>query len=165
MATTTTREQERWDRIVSDPRLSELPYKIETNAQGQLILSPHTNHHSKVQRALQKLLDRHAPEGEVYPEFAVATPQGVKSPDVVWTSHDRDGKMEEKGDPTTLAPEICIEVLSESNTVDEMEEKRALYREVGTQEVWIVETNGRIRFFGEEEMDRSEFAPEMATRV
>lgn len=165
MATTTTREQERWDAIVSDPRLSELPYKVETNAQGQLILSPHTNHHSKIQRALQKLLDRHAPEGEVYPEFAVATRHGVKSPDVVWTSPGRDEKMEERGDPTTLAPEICIEVLSESNTVDEMEEKRVLYREAGAQEVWIVETNGRIRFFGEEEMDRSQLAPEVGTRV
>jgi len=25
--------------------------------------------------------------------------------------------------------------------------------------VWVVETNGRIRFYGEEEMDASEVAP------
>lgn len=96
MSTTTTREQERWNEIVSDPLLSELPYKVETNAQGQIILSSHTNRHSKAQRSLQKLLDRHAPTGEVYPEFVIATAQGVKSPDVVWGSPKREREMEEK---------------------------------------------------------------------
>jgi Uma2 family endonuclease len=165
MPTTTTREQKRWNEIVSDPLLSELPYKVETNAQGQIILSPHTNRHSKAQRSLQKLLDRHAPTGEVYPEFAIATSQGVKSPDVVWVSPKREREMEETGDPSTLAPEICIEVLSESNTIDEMEEKRALYRDVGAQEVWLVEQDGRIRFFGEEEMEKSTLVPDSPDQV
>lgn len=165
MPTTTTREQERWTEIVRDPLLRELPYKVETNAQGQIILSPHKNWHSKVQRALQKLLDRYAPEGEVYPEFAIATPQGVKSPDVVWTSSEREQEMEKTGDPSTLAPEICIEVLSESNTVEEMEDKRALYRKTGAEEVWLVEDSGRIRFFADEEMEQSEIAPNVPSRL
>lgn len=156
MPTTTTREQERWGEIVSNPLLSDLPYKVETNAQGQIILSPHTNAHSKTQRALQKLLDRHAPDGEVYPEFAIATPQGVKSPDVVWASPDREREMAKTGDPTTLAPEICIEVLSGSNTVDSMQEKRAIYREAGADEVWIVEQDGCIRVYRDDEIDGSE---------
>lgn len=165
MPTTTTREQERWDEIVSDPLLRELPYKVETNAKGQIILSPHKNRHSKVQRALQKLLDHHAPEGEVFPGFALATPQGVKSPDVIWASPAREQEMEETGDPSTLAPEICIEVLGESNTVEEMEEKRGLYREIGAEEVWVVEQDGRIRFFADEELDRSAIAPDHPDQV
>jgi hypothetical protein len=47
MPTTVTRAQERWKEIVSDPVLSDLPHKTETNAQGQILLSPtvpsHTN--------------------------------------------------------------------------------------------------------------------------
>lgn len=158
MPTTTTREQQRWSEIVSDPLLSELPYKIETNAQGQIILSPHKNVHSMAQRALQKLLDRHAPEGEVYPEFAIATPHGVKSPDLVWASPERKEEMTETGDPSTRAPEICIEVLSESNTLEAMEQKGAIYREAGAEEVWLVEQSGRIRFYRDGEVDQSEIA-------
>ncbi len=165
MPTTTTREQERWDEIVNDPLLRDLPYKIETNAKGQIILSPHKNRHSKVQRALQKLLDRHAPEGEVFPEFALATSQGVKSPDVIWASPAREREMEETGDPSTLAPEICVEVLSESSTVEEMVDKRALYREAGAEEVWIVEQDGRIRFFADAELEQSDIAPDVPDQV
>ncbi len=165
MPTTVTREQERWTEIVNDPLLRDLPYKVETNARGQIVLSPHKNRHSKIQRALQQLLDRYAPAGEVFPEFAVATPQGVKVPDVIWTSPTREQEMNETGDPSTMAPEICIEVLSESNTVEEMREKRALYRDLGAEEVWLVESDGRIRFFREEEIERSQIAPDAPKRV
>lgn len=161
--TTTTRareHQEQWQEIVSDPLLSELPYKVETNSRGQIVLSPQKNRHSLLQDAVQNLLRRHAPEGPTPPEFAIATPEGVKVPDVAWTSPDRQREMEKTGDPTTLAPEICVEVLSESNTEEEIREKRELYREAGAEEVWIVSEDGEVRFFGEEKMERSEIAPE-----
>jgi Uma2 family endonuclease len=73
--------------------------------------------------------------------------------------------MEATGDPTTLAPEICIEVLSESNTAEEMDEKRTLYREAGAQEIWLVELDGRIRFFGDDEQEQSQLAPDMPNRL
>lgn len=165
MSTTTTREQERWKEIVSDPLLRELPCKVETNAQGQLILSPHKAHHSEIQEEVQDLLRHYAPKGRQPPEYPIATYEGVKQADVVWVSRNRLREMKKTGDPPTLAPEICIGILSESNTVEEMKEKRALYREVGAEEVWIVETNGRIRFFGEEELDQSQIAPECPDRV
>jgi Uma2 family endonuclease len=165
MPTTVTREQGRWKDIVNDPLLSDLPYKVETNAQGQIILSPHENRHSFLQKAVQDLLDEHVEGGVAPPEFAIATPKGVKTPDVVWTSFERRKEMEATGDPTTLAPEICVEVLSASNTVDEMEEKRRLYRAAGADEIWIVERDGRIRFFSDEELAQSEIAPSFPTHV
>jgi Uma2 family endonuclease len=165
MPTTTTQAQERWQEIVADPVLRDLPYRVETNARGQLILSPHSNRHSRLQKAMLKLLDRHAPDGESFPEYAIATPQGVKVPDVVWMSLEREERMRQTGDPSTLAPEICVEVLSASNTVDELAEKRALYREIGAEEVWLVEPDGHIRFFGASEIDRSEIASECPTRL
>jgi len=165
MPTTVTRAQERWKDIVSDPALSDLPYKIETNAQGQIILSPHENRHSFLQKALQDLLDEHLEGGVAPPEFAIATSEGVKTPDVVWTSLERRANMEATGDPTTLAPEICIEVLSASNTVDEMKGKRRLYREAGADEVWIVEQDGRVRFFKDEEVEQSTIAPSFPCQV
>jgi Uma2 family endonuclease len=73
--------------------------------------------------------------------------------------------MQDTGDPSTLAPEICVEVLNGSNTVDEMTETRVLYREAGAEEVWLVEHDGRIRFFGEQEIRQSAIALECPARV
>jgi Uma2 family endonuclease len=165
MQTTRTRHQERWAEIVADPALRDLPYKVETNARGQIILSPHSNRHSELQEDVQTLLRLHAPDGRQPVEYALATPEGVKSPDVVWMSPDRRERMRATGDPSTLAPEICVEVLSPSNTEDEMEAKRRLYRDLGAEEVWIVDADGRIRFFAEEEMESSELAPECPKEV
>jgi len=165
MPTTTAKEQDRWTEIAADPGLQDLPYTVETNARGQLILSPHANRHSRLQKALLNLLDCHAPDGESFPKYALATSQGIKVADVVWRSPDRAAAMHDTGDPSALAPEICVEVLSESNTVEEMGEKHVLYRETGAEEVWIVEHDGRIRFFRVEEIKKSEIARECPLRV
>jgi Uma2 family endonuclease len=165
MPTTTTQAQARWQEIAADPALRDLPYTVETNARGQLILSPHSNRHSRLQKAMLKLLDRHAPDGESFPEYAIATPQGVKVPDVVWMSPEREERMRQTGDPSTLAPEICVEILSASNTVEEMDGKRTLYRGAGAEEVWMVEHDGRIRFFRASEIGCSEIASECPTRL
>jgi Uma2 family endonuclease len=150
---------------VRDPSLRDLPYKVETNSRGQVVLSPQKNRHSVLQKAVQDLLDEHAPEGMSPPELAIATPQGVKVPDVAWMSQKRWKQMQETGDPSTLAPEICVEVMSESNTWEEMEEKRALYVAAGAEEVWVVSEEGTLRFFDEEERERSQIAPNCPTHL
>jgi len=165
METTATRHQKRWDEIVRDPALRDLPYKVETNERGQIILSPHQNRHSKQQKAVLDLLDELLAEGETYPEYALATSHGVKAPDVVWMSPEREEAMDATGDPSTLAPEICVEILSASNTEAEMAEKRRIYREAGAEEVWLVSEDGDIRFFADDELDRSRLAPEVPPRV
>jgi len=168
MSSVTTRaeeHQDRWSEIVADPTLDGLPYKVETNAQGQIILSPHKNRHSDLQSALFQLLQQHAPEGHISVEYALATPEGVKAPDVVWMSRERREKMRATGDPSTLAPEVCVEVMSASNTDEEMQKKRAHYRAIGAEEIWVVSEDGAIRFYAEEEIDRSAIAPGCPNRV
>jgi Uma2 family endonuclease len=73
--------------------------------------------------------------------------------------------MMNTGDPSTLAPEICVEVLSEGNTDAEMQEKRKLYREAGAGEVWLVAEDGSVRFFADERLDRSTIAPAFPERL
>ncbi len=160
MPMTTTKEQEQWAEIVNNPLLRNLPYKVETNARGQILLSPHKAHHARQQKALITHLDDCRPDGEAFPEYPIATAKGVKQADVIWASRDRLQEMQETGDPPTLAPEICVEVLSDSNTVDELDEKRALYREAGAEEVWVVEQDGQIRFFADEERSQSAILPD-----
>ena len=63
---------------------------------------------------------------------------------MVWMSAGYFRELEAK-EPLVLerAPEICVEVLSPSNSKPEMEEKRALYFEAGAQEVWICGLDGK----------------------
>lgn len=158
-ATRAKKHQARWKEIVQDPSLRDLPYKVETNSRGQIVLSPHTTYHARQQKAVQKKLDQLLPGGEAFSEWPVATSGGTKQADVIWTSDGRLREMDETGDPPTLAPEICVEIMSESNDWEEMREKRELYREAGAEEVWVVGEEGAVRFFTDEEVDTSEIAP------
>jgi hypothetical protein len=71
----------------------------------------------------------------------------VKLVDVGWMSRERYEPMREFK-VFEKAPEICVEVLSPSNTRAEMEEKRDLYFEIGCLEFWTVGATGKVRFFG-----------------
>jgi len=164
MATTDT---SMWQRVLRDPQLRELPYKIETNEHGQLVMSPHTPFHSRHQSRLLRLLDEHVTRGgEATIEFAVETPKGVKVPDVVWLSDERWAQIPEDAEASPVMPELCVEVRSEGNTDAEMREKRQLYLEEGAQEVWVCDADGRLRFFDAEgERDRSVLAPDCPPMV
>ena len=161
----TEKHQERWRKIVRDPAFKDLPYKVETNQRGQIVLSPHQFSHSQVQRAVQKKLDAVLSGGEVFPECPITTEKGVRQADVTWASGNRVQEMEEAGDPPTIAPEICIEVMSGSNDWDEMEEKRRLYREKEAVEVWVVTEDGEVHFFGDKELKKSQVAPNFPSQL
>jgi Uma2 family endonuclease len=159
------KHQTRWQELCRDPSLNDLPYKTETNRRGQLILTPVSVSRSTRMSEVMRALDGCLSEGESYPSFAIATPRGTKVPDVVWASGGRLADMKETGDPTTLAPEICIEVMSEFSDWEEMREKRRLYLEAGAEEVWVVDGEGEVRFFGEEEMEASGLAEDFPNQL
>lgn len=167
MPATTTKNKstlgaEAWSKAMRD--LPDLPYKVETNARGQLILSPPKPEHSIPQSRIDRLLFQHL--GDVTGvEFAVYTSDGIKVPDVVWISAERRSQIPEGAEASPAMPELCVEVLSDSNTEEEMVEKRRLYFEAGAEEVWIVsresdEKESRVCFFGPEgEIEQSKLAP------
>jgi Uma2 family endonuclease len=166
MPTTTTREQqERWHEIVNDPLLNDLPYKVKTNARGQILLSPHTLQHADAQGRLLDLLRTHTDEGRGFPKFPVCTEAGIKQIDVAWTDSDRISRIRDSGDPPTVAPNICIEVMSDANDWEEMHEKRALYREAGAEEVWIVDRDEQIHVFRDDEREHSDLVHEFPSSL
>jgi Uma2 family endonuclease len=71
-------------------------------------------------------------DGEAFPECAVETADGTEVPDVVWAS---EARLREYFDATSWhkASEICVEVLSQANTQEEMEFKRRLYFKRGAR--------------------------------
>jgi len=150
----------RWTEVLQDQSLEDLPFKIETDRQGHVIMSPASADHSEYQSTVMLLLDPMKPNGKVYCECPIATPEGVKVPDVAWISAARRA-LRKPGQPTFLvAPEVCIEVLSRSNSVSEIVDKRNLYFQQGAEEVWTCDLNGKIMFFtADGEIERSRLFP------
>jgi Uma2 family endonuclease len=74
-------------------------------------------------------------------------------------------KITETGDPPTRAPDVCIEVMSESNDWNETHDKRRLYLEAGAEEVWIVTEENKVRFFAGEEMEESSVVEEFPSEL
>lgn len=145
---------ERWSVLCADPFYASLDHRIETDAHGNVIMSPPPAFdHSRRQGEVMKLLMEHAPSsGEALPESPVSTSGGVKAIDVIWISKERLNRAI-TGDVLTIAPEICIEVLSPSNSRSEIDEKRRLYFESGADEVWICGLDSRMRFFAAADPD------------
>ena len=167
MSSRATASESAWARVLRDPQLRDLPYKVETNALGQIVLSPHTPYHSLLQSEIYDALNTHVEHpGRPTTEFAVATDDGVKVPDVVWLSRDRFRQVPPDADASPVMPEICVEVLSESNTEVGIAEKRRLYLRDGAQEVWTCDDEGTITFYdGEGQRPVSGIAPSFPSSV
>jgi Uma2 family endonuclease len=134
-----------WDQICADRSLADLPYKIETNRYGQIVMSPAKHWHSRRRSDIHGRLSHLVKSGQLLVEAAVETMEGVKVADVAWGS-EAFSKAHENDETLTSAPELCVEVLSASNSRDEMGEKLTLYFAHGAAEVWLCDDRGRITF-------------------
>ncbi|MFW5444400.1 MAG: Uma2 family endonuclease [Methylococcaceae bacterium] len=125
-----------WSEVIDNPLLRNLPFKIELNKFGKLLMSPASNDHGRIQSRLAAMLLNKLPRGEVITECSIQTSDGVKVADVAWLS---DVFVSKFGfvTPYPKAPEICIEIVSPSNSKTEIQEKVELYLAKGAQEVWI----------------------------
>ncbi len=128
----------RWAELLADRELARFEGRIETDRHGQIIMSlPPAPSHGSFQSEIAYLLRTYMPSGRTLTECPISTADGVKAADVAWASPD-----------LPRAPEICVEVISLSNTEAEMREKMALYFDAGAREVWFCSTSGAMRFFG-----------------
>ena len=116
-----------WQEVLNHLSLQNLPWKIYS------------------------YLEKYGVEGELYLECSIETRKGVKVADVAWGSRSF---FEKYGDitPLKLAPEICIEVCSPSNSDTEMTDKIDLYLAKGAKEVWIVDEFGNLKIYTHEGM-------------
>ncbi len=135
-----------WQEVCADPTLRDLPYKIELNEWGNIVMSPASSRHGLLQGLIQDALRTLARGGVVFPECPIQTAKGIRVPDVVWAS---DGFLAQfaKASPFPKAPELCIEVMSPANSSREMDEKRELYFARGAQEVWLCNEQGALTFY------------------
>jgi Uma2 family endonuclease len=144
-----TREElaERYRALCDDPLYADVPGKFELSVWGRVLMSPPpSNYHGALQGRLAKKLAELG--GQIFVEASVVTKAGVFAADVAWASADFMDRHKFET-PFTSAPEICIEVVSPSNSVKELKEKRVAYLAAGAREVWIVYPQSkRCEFYG-----------------
>lgn len=127
---------QRYGDLCNDPLFANVPGKVEIDRWGRLLMSPPPRpYHGRVQVRLSDKLAKLGGERTV--EAAIATPLGLFVADLAWSGKKSPPGSE--GDPALMhAPELCIEVVSPSNSRKEMNEKVAAYLAAGAEEVWIV---------------------------
>ncbi len=129
------------------PYVEDDPNRYELNEFGEWIVTPRATHgHQQVAgeiviQLVHQLGPRAAPEPSVY------TDRGIRVPDVAWMPAAR--WLEAKGqDPLPFVPDVCVEVVSPSNTRREILMKVEAYLRGGAREAIVVGLNGEVEFFG-----------------
>ncbi len=135
-----------WEEACANRHLRNLPFKIELNEYGQVVMSPVKVYHSIFQGEIEHLLRTLLPHGRTFPECAIATPAGTKVADAAWVSPERFQIIREENE-CSIAPEICVEVISSSNSKREIREKMALYFSRGALECWTCDEHGKMTFY------------------
>ena len=126
-------------------------------------MSPTFNYHGWYQARLSVLFAQLAPSGQPFVELAVLTDSGLFEVDVAWTREFRKVRKQKYASP---APEICVEVESESNTPQEFNRKMDALFSAGCSEVWIVRKEGQIEFYSKGcVVDRSLLLPAFPANI
>lgn len=155
----------RWQEVCDNPHLKNLPYKIELNEYGKILMSPQKVYHSAFQGRLSYLLQSLLGAGETLSECAIATSKGTKVADVAWISNERFEKVKNESE-CSIAPEICVEIISASNSKKEMEEKKALYLQQGAEEFWLCDEEGNMDFYNKlGQIEKSALVPDFPKQV
>ncbi|HEY0791590.1 MAG TPA: Uma2 family endonuclease [Chthoniobacterales bacterium] len=140
-----------WEQLVNDSALAETIEKVETDREGNLVVSPPPRKpHPRRANRIAKLLDRLLPTGFWQVDDTVSTPEGVKVPDVAWYGQERAAASDADQDEilSTVAPDVCVEVLSPSNSARDLHRKMEAYFAVGVREVWVCKRQGKMSFYG-----------------
>lgn len=163
----TTFNLRRWAEVVADPEMARIQGRVETDRHGRIIMSPppapkHGNLQSEIGHLLRSLL----PQGRTITECPISTADGVKAADVAWASEECWREMGNRA-CFVRSPEICVEVLSPSNTEEEINEKTLLFFDAGAQEVWVCGSFGAMSFFrpGPSSMAGSGLCPTFPARI
>ena len=91
-------------------------------------------------------LSKRMPHGQPLPEAPVATSGGVKVADFGWYSKNRLAPIRRES-AYSIAPEIRVEVWSDSNTTSDLPEKATLYFATGAEEFRTCNDDGEMLFY------------------
>ena len=137
-----------WQEIIEHPSLKNLPFKIETDELGRILMTPASGTHAMYQALIIEHLVKFKEKGSrLLSECPIQTTKGVRVADVAWGSASFFKKYGSVILYFVEAPEVLVEIKSPSNSMREIEEKRELYFETGAREFWFCDERGDIHFF------------------
>jgi Uma2 family endonuclease len=123
------------------------PIKVELIG-GEIVQMPHASkRHDLIKNWIGRILFRYldANPGQALTALIeagfVVTQRDTFAPDVAVFRKER---LDEEGRLINGAPEIAIEVISPTDTVDKIREKIAAYLDNGASSVWIFYRNGTV---------------------
>jgi Uma2 family endonuclease len=157
----------RWEQVLADTTLATLSYRIETDQHGHIVMSPPPAPlHGQRQIQIGVLFHQLLPAGRIVSECPLSTAGGVKAIDVAWLAPVRPENISQLI-LFERAPEICVEIVSPSNSRSEITEKRALYFDAGAAEVWLCALDGSISFFisPHQQLPASSICPPFPVRI
>lgn len=140
------KDKMQWSDAINNLVLQNLPFKIEQNKFGNILMSPASNQHGRIQVQININLSNQLPKEKVIAECSTQTAEGVKAADLVWASDEFINTFSYKT-PYPKEPEICIKIVSPSNSKAEISNKVNFYLAKGAIEVWIVHENGKIETY------------------
>lgn len=132
--------------LIENPFFRDMPYKIELDKFGQILMSPASNRHGILQNRIARTIENEKQSGVIVIECSILTSEGVRVADVAWLSDEFYAEFGERT-PFPKASEICVEIKSSGNSKAEVDEKIRLYLEKGALEVWIVDESAKINFY------------------
>ncbi|MDR3569494.1 MAG: Uma2 family endonuclease [Syntrophobacteraceae bacterium] len=154
-----------WREVVEHPSLRDLPFKIETNAEGYIMMVAAKNKHREYQARISEWFVLFAKRGRAVSECNIETSDGTRIADVAWRSAEFL-KRNKYDDPYQESPEVVVEVISPSNSEKAMKVKMSLYFERGAKEAWFCDDDGNMRFFNPQgELERSELFREFPGHI
>jgi Uma2 family endonuclease len=151
----------RYRALCEDPCYANVPGKIELDVWGRLVMTPPSYYHGVIQGRLCRILAQLGGEASV--EAPIATATGLFITDVAWAS-PQFVSVRRSETPLMSAPELCIEVVSPSNSVKEIQEKITAYLAAGAHEAWIVYPQSKRCEFYEKQgrLERSGFEVDLS---
>ena len=138
-----------WHQMLANPALMNLPFKIELNRLGQLLMSPASNAHGAIQTDLAAMLKGKVKQrGRVYSERSIQTQDGVRVADVTWAP---TAFVTAHADVTPFpgAPELCVATVSACNSKAAIARKVQLYVAQGAQDVWVVSLKRALTIYAD----------------
>lgn len=133
--------EEKFLEYVADRRFENLGH-WELNDRGEVVVSPVTGEHARMQFLLGAELERQL-GGRAWGEQGIRQSDGPPLvPGVMWS----DAAFFEAHKTTGIlpgAPRLCVEVMSASNDPEQLRAKCRSYLASGAEETWIVEPGSR----------------------
>jgi Uma2 family endonuclease len=136
-----------WHRLVPEAELAgRHPYELDELGEAILNRSPSARRQIVLTDVYCHLTEQIGHLAAM--SVAVTTSSfGIRVPDVVWMPCDKWESFD-RDDPAPFVPDLCVEVLLDSDRMHDIERRVMAYLEGGAREVIVIGQRGQVDYWG-----------------